>query len=390
MRILLTLTYYAPHVSGLTTHARRLAEGLAARGHRVTVLAARHRRNLPLREELGGVQVVRVPVAWRVSKGSVMPTYLPTLLPLLQAAEVVAINLPSGPTETLLLPLLARLLPRRPVVATYHCDVELPGGAASQLLNRALRLANLLGAALVRRVVAYTRDYAEASPVLRRFPHKLEVIPPPVDIPHPDPQAVAALRHRVAPGGEVIVGLACRLAHEKGIDYLLHALPLLEERLGPVKVAFAGQEAGVIGEDRYYRQLQPLLAGAHQRWVPLGVLDPVQLAAFYAACHVTVLPSVNRTESFGLVQVESMLCGTPVVATDLPGVRVPVRSTGMGLIVPPRDPLSLAAAIAQVVTDRARYVKPRRVVAGHFSLAESLSRYEALLSRLCCSRDRQR
>ncbi len=383
MRILLTLTYYAPHVSGLTAHARRLAEGLAGRGHEVTVLAARHRRDLPLEEKLGGVRVVRVPVAWRVSKGSVMPTYLPTLLPLLRAAQVVAINLPSGPTETLLLPLLARLLPRRPVLATYHCDVELPGGGVSRLLSRALRVANVTAAALVQRIVAYTRDYAETSPVLRRWPGKLEIIPPPVDIPTPDPEAAAALRRRLAPRGEVLVGLACRLAHEKGIDHLLRALPVLEERLGPVRVAFAGQDRGVIGEDRYRRQLRPLLAAAGERWIPLGVLGPAELATFYAACHVTVLPSVNRTESFGLVQVESMLCGTPVVATDLPGVRVPVRWTGMGQIVPPRDPLALAAAIARVVSERNRYVKPRWAVAQHFSLAESLSRYEELCSRLC-------
>ncbi|MBM2851387.1 MAG: hypothetical protein HW418_4329 [Anaerolineales bacterium] len=73
MKILVALTYYRPHVSGLTIYVERLSRALAARGHQVTVLTSQYDRALPLRAELHGVQIVRVPVLMRVSKGVIMP-----------------------------------------------------------------------------------------------------------------------------------------------------------------------------------------------------------------------------------------------------------------------------------------------------------------------------
>jgi len=115
------------------------------------------------------------------------------------------------------------------------------------------------------------------------------------------------------------------------------------------------------------------------------------MAVFYKACDVTILPSINSTESFGLVQVESMLCGTPVVASDLPGVRVPIRTTQMGRIVPPRDARSLADAIVEAIRHRAEYVQPREMIEQHFSLQttvrdhlESVPPFRALLRGIEC------
>ena len=76
VRILSTLTFYHPHWTGLTVVARRLAEGFVARGHSVTVLTSRHEPDLPRHEDLNGVTVVRVPVAGRVSRTVIMPTFL--------------------------------------------------------------------------------------------------------------------------------------------------------------------------------------------------------------------------------------------------------------------------------------------------------------------------
>ena len=75
-RVLIVLTYYRPHVSGLTIYAERLARELAARGHQVTVLTSRYDRSLPKRELVDGVSIIRVPVLTRVSKGVLMPIAL--------------------------------------------------------------------------------------------------------------------------------------------------------------------------------------------------------------------------------------------------------------------------------------------------------------------------
>ncbi len=375
MKVLHALTYYRPHLSGLTIYVERLAETLAARGHEVTVLAARHLPGLARVEWRHGVRIVRAPVVRRVHKGVVSPAFTAEAWRLVRAHDVLNLHLPL--LEAGVLALVARRGARRPVVLTYHCDLALPPGLLNRPIEATMTLMHRLAGRHANRVVTYTRDYAEHSPFVSRYLPKVETVYPPVIVATPDPAGAAALRARLAPRGERVVGFAGRVATEKGIEHLLWALPALEAAVGPVRVAFAGPYEGVVGE-RYYDQLGPLIERFRPQLTFLGPLHGQALADFYAALDCLVLPSVNSTESFGLVQVEAMLCGTPVVASALPGVREPVRVTGMGEIAPIADPAGLAAALARVLRDRARYVRPRAEIAARFDLAATAAFYERL------------
>jgi glycosyltransferase involved in cell wall biosynthesis len=112
------------------------------------------------------------------------------------------------------------------------------------------------------------------------------------------------------------------------------------------------------------------------------VLDPPQMAMFFRACDVTVLPSLNSTESFGLVQIESMLCGTPVVASDLPGVRQPVLSTGMGRIVPRHDAEALATAVLEVLEHKDEMRADTSQLLATYSPDAVAAKYLALFAEL--------
>lgn len=387
MRVLFALTYYRPHVSGLTIYVQRLAEALVAQGHQVTVLTSQYDPALPLQETLHGVRVERVPVAFRISKGAIMPGYLGRALGLLREHDVVSINLPNTPIEAALLPFLARFVIRRPITATYHCDVQLPKGLLNRFVDRIVFLFNMLAGLLVDRFVAYTEDYANHSEILRRFPRKRIIIPPPVLVESPSREAIAAFRAQHAPQGAPLIGHAARFATEKGVEYVLDALPLIRERYPEARVLFAGEYRKVLGEDAYWQRLQPALAEAGEHFQLLGVLGAEQMGVFFSACDVTVLPSINSTESFGLVQVESMLSGTPVVASDLPGVRVPVQSTGMGRIVPIADAQALAQAVIEVLDHHDSYRRPRAEIEQHFSMQHTLGAYQTLWESLMNPRD---
>ncbi|MFL7810397.1 MAG: glycosyltransferase family 4 protein [Anaerolineae bacterium] len=384
MKVLIVLTYYHPHVSGLTIYVQRLAAALADRGHEVTVLTSRYDRSLPQEETIEGVHVVRGPVLFRVSKGVIMPSFPWRAWRLIRAHDVVSIHLPQF--EASLLALLARLA-HRPAVLTYHCDLQLPKGWFNRIVDRVVFGSNYLAGHLAQGTVAYTEDFAQHSPFLSRFLDKVRVVPPPVIMPAPDPGAVEAFRARhVLGSGEgrrPVVGMAARLATEKGVEVLIGAMPRLLQEFPRLKVLFAGQYQDVMGEEAYYARLTPMIeALGDEHWEFLGILKQEEMPPFYAACDVLVVPSLNSTESFGLVQVEAMLCGTPSIASDLPGVRQPPRMTGMGEVTAIGDSHALAEAIARVIRDPAGYSRPRRTIEDMFSLDRTVSGYESLFDTL--------
>jgi len=374
MRVLIVLTYYRPHVSGLTIYVERLADELAKRGHTVTVLTSRHDRSLPAGEESNGVRVVRVPVWARISKGVLMPMPLWALWHG-RRNDAVSIHLPQFDGGFVA---LASRLFRRRTVLTYHCDLRLPAGLLNRVADAVTYVMNFLAARVAHDIVAYTHDYATHSNLLKRFPRKITVVPPPVSMAEPDRGEVARLRAVWGAGDGPVVGIAARLATEKGIEFVVDAMPHVLRRYPGARVVFAGAFEDVVGETHYRNSLTPGIDRLGDRWRFLGVLEPEEMANFFGAIDVLVVSSINSTESFGLVQVEAMLCGTPVVATDLPGVRQPVSMTGMGVVVTPGDADAIAGGIERVLADNAGYLRPRSEIEELFDIDATVDAYEQL------------
>jgi glycosyltransferase involved in cell wall biosynthesis len=201
------------------------------------------------------------------------------------------------------------------------------------------------------------------------------VIPPFVDVPKPNPERVRELRREWSPAGGPILGFAGRFVEEKRPDLLIRSLEVVNRAFPDARIVFAGQHQ--IPYESYWPRHQPLVDRYRDQLVFLGIVPSAQaMADFYAACDVLALPS--DTECFGLAQVEAMLCGTPVVMTDTPGGRVPVQLTGMGKIVPCNDWRALGEGIVEVLRDRERFARPAAEIGRHFSVEETVSRYEEL------------
>ncbi len=377
MKIFIALTYYRPHVSGLTIYVERLAAALAGRGHSVTVLTSRYDPLLPAQELIEGVRVVRAPVALRVSKGVIMPGFGNIARALLREADVASIHLPQ--LDAAGLAFSAKYVTGTPVVLTYHCDLKLPSGPFNRLVDRVVYLANFAAATLADRIVAYTEDYATHSPLLRRFKAKWAVIRPPVVLPPTQPRADVEFARRWGLERDCpVIGFVARLAAEKGVEVLVEAMPRILAEFPRARVLFAGQHRDVLGEEAYAERLAPMIEQLGDHWTFTGVLNQQELTAFYPNCDVLVLPSLNSTESFGLVQVEAMLHGTPAVASNLPGVRVPVQLTGMGEIAPIGDAAGLAEAVLRILRDGDRYRRPRAEIEALFDLDQTVTAYERL------------
>lgn len=380
MRILIGLTYYRPHYSGLTIYTERLAQALVKLGHQVTVLTSRFSPELPEREEQHGVQVVRPKVLFRLSKGVIMPQMPAWGWRMIRDADVVNLHLPQ--MDAAYLSWMAQWM-HKPVVTTYHCDLILPKGLVHQVANLGSHLANHLTARASDVIVHNTRDYAEHSPFLKQYLAKLCVVPTPVELRQAADADISDLRQKfhIEPG-QRIIGMVARLATEKGVEYLIEALPVILEKHPNARVLFVGQYQNVLGEELYARKLAPMIARLGEHWSFLGLLTPVELSAFFKTCEVTVLPSLNATESFGIVQVESMISGAPVVASDMPGVRCPVQESGMGLIVPTRDAQALADAVIKVLNQPQKYVGDAEKVRQRYAADTIARQYEELFKEL--------
>lgn len=380
MRILNSLYYYRPHYSGLTVYTERLARHLAARGNDVTVLTSRYDPELPAEDRVDGVYIKRLPVMLKISKGPIMPTLLVQALRLLKRVDILHLHVPQ--LDAAPLALLGRLY-GVPVVLTYHCDLSLPVSILNRIAGLMSNIANRISVSLADVVVVNTRDYAEDSFTLSNVLHKVEVIPPPIEIPQVSAEREETLKQSLGvKDGQAIIGMAARLASEKGAEYLAQALPIVLESYPRARVLYVGQYKDVLGEEAYGLRLASLLDDLGGHWKFLGILDSEDLSAFFSLCDLTVLPSLNSTESFGMVQVESMLCGTPVVASDLPGVRQPTAVTGMGLTVPSRDPAALAEAIIEILEAPDKYYRPPTEIAAHYASEVVADAYQTLFNTL--------
>lgn len=345
MRVLHLGKYYPPVEGGIETVTSQLARGLTALGARSDVLCAQPRGDMPeLREELEGHTVYRAATPLVAASTPVSPRYVRLLAELAPAYDVLHLHCPN-PLAALALRLVN---PRAKVVVHWHSDV-----IRQVYFNKVYRL--LLGDWLARRadaVIGATRAHIEDSEYAKAFAPKAHIIPFCMDAAPFAPElldqaALARLRERF-PGRKAVFALG-RLISYKGFEHLVDAAALLPAEW----VALIGGTGPLKGE----LEARIRDKGMEGRAVLLGRVEQEELSAHFAFSRVFCLPSVTRAEMFGMVQLEAMACGRPVVSTRIAGSGVPlVNEHGVtGLTVPPGDAGALARAILEIDADEARW-----------------------------------
>lgn len=270
------------------------------------------------------------------------------------------------------------------MLMTHHGDLTMPSGLWNQFVQLTVGRLQDLGAARADRITTHSQDYADHSAYLAPYLHKTVAIYPPFTFPAADRQAAEQWRRSLGLENARVIGFAGRFVEEKGFDYLLQAIPLVRASMPEARFMYAGDTRVVY--ERFYERCRPLVEAERAHIIEVGLIrEPQRMANFYAMCDVVALPS--RTDCFPSVQVEAMLSGTPVVATDIPGAREVVRVTGMGRLVAPRDPAALAQGLIEVLRNREAYLKPTEQIRRIFDPDVSIRSYEALLESLLPGRD---
>ena len=349
----------------MESHLQALCGGLRGRVELEVLVSSDQRRTTE--EVLDSVKVTRVGTLFNLAAAPVCPETVGRIRE--SRADIVHIHWPH-PTAV-----LAYLASghRGRLVLTYHSDIvrqKVLGRLFWPVLRKAMGRADA--------VIVASPNYVESSPVLQRFKGKCRVIPFGIPLGPFDrvaPGEVVRIREQFGP--RIVLGVG-RLIYYKGFEHLIRAMKEVDAHLlivgeGPLRGALEREanEAGVGGRVSF----------------PGHVEDVVP---YYHAADAFALPSVARSEAFGIVQLEAMACRKPVVNTSLDSGVTFVSVDGVtGLTVPPGDARSLARALDRLLRDSvlsAEYGRAARLrVEREFSL-EAMTRrtlrlYDQVMSR---------
>ena len=328
--------FYPPHMGGIETHLQVLCRELQSEIDLEVLVANDGARDEEFWE--GRVKVTRVGTPFSISSAPVCPS-LPAKIRRAKA-DIVHLHLPNPPA---ILALLASGY-RGAVIATYHSDIVRQEKMA-KLFDPILRTFLKRCAA----IVVTSARYRDSSAALAPFVDKCKVVPygiPFAQFGKPDASRVAAIKAQY--GSRLIIS-AGRLIYYKGFEYLIDAMREVDGHLL------------IVGDGPLRRdlELQTARPGLQEKVALLGEIHNDDIAPYYHAADLFALASIARSEAFGIVQLEAMACGKPVVNTNLDsGVPWVSQDSVTGLTVPPKDPLALAEAINKLLDDadlRKRY-----------------------------------
>jgi len=356
--------YWPPHLGGIEHHLAMLASGLAMRpGINVEAIVANEGR-ATVREEIDDVSVTRIGRAFAYASTPVAPGMGSAIRAAARegGSDLFHLMFPYPWGETAW---LAAGSPG-PSVLTYHSDIvrqRLLGAAYRPLMRRVLER--------VDRIIVGSPPMLANSEALAPFAEKCRVVPFGIETERfaPTPETLARAAELRAAHTRPVVLFVGRLIYYKGADVLVRAMAGVDADL--VMIGRGPLEAELLALAR--------AGGVADRVTIVPPVDDVELAAWYRAADVFALPSVARSEAYGLVQLEAHASGTPVVCTDLPTGVPWVNVHGeTGLVVPVGDAAALGAALTRILGDdalRARmgeYARERAVA--DFSVARMVER----------------
>jgi glycosyltransferase involved in cell wall biosynthesis len=366
MNILQTPVRFAS-TGGVETYVRELSSALADQGHNVTVLCAGVQGSrIPLDSRL---RVISLPSRFRLANTDITPSFPARVLA--ECPDIIHTHLPtpwyadwSG---------IASELKKIPLVVGYYNDISGTGvyRHISRTYNR-IFLPRLLRTA--EKIVLLR---AEPVPIpLRQFQDKVVVIPPGIDCTRFAP------REEVVTGDIFFLSVLDRYHEYKGLDVLLRASALVKSRYPGLRIIIGGEGPA---KARYQETVRDL--GLSENVHFAGLIPEDRLAEYYNRTRIFVLPSTDPTlEGFGIVALEAMASGLPVVTTDVPGVAKDLDTERAGIVVRRHDSVGLADALLYLLDhdDERRWMgqRGRSVAAKRYGWASVAKQFEVLYREL--------
>lgn len=314
----------------------------------------------------------------KIGKGRIAPFFVFKSVREIWETEVLNCHLPA--IETGWLVMVAKLFGKKAYL-TPHTDLSFWPGWNNKLVDGLVFASQFIGAKLADGLIPYTKDYAKYSYFLKHFLKKVQPIYPPIKFETKIDKKMDGEIKKKTKERKYIIGFCGRIAKQKGLEVLIESSKYLDKSLGKNNwiVLLAGPKK-VIGEKYFEYLMSKYKKTIEEKFIFLGSFDRDKLATFYRNIDTLVLPSDDRLESFGWVQIEAMSCGTPCVATNLPGMRMPVKKSGGGELFENKNSKDLAQKLIKVLKRGKKYYQKRTDIK-MFDYDRSIDSYEKLFQK---------
>jgi len=340
MKILQTPIRFYPYTGGVENHVYDLSKVHSSLGHEVEVVCAREPKDLPKKEVIDGLKVKRLPYYGKIAKTNIIPS-LPLHLHK-KEFDIIHTHLPT-PWNANFSSFISTIK-NKPLVLTYHNDIIGQGiyDLIAKLYNKTF-LKTLLRNS--DRVIITQQSYIEYSPHLNPFEEKIEIVPNGVDLDRFEPNYEDGK-------GFFFLSVLDRYHKYKGLDVLLRAFKLvLEEVDTTLTVGGSGELL-----DHYKKMARDLDIEDNVRFV--GYIPEEDLPKYYKNSKLFVLPSLSsEQEGFGMVLLEAMASGLPVVTTDVVGVSDEILNRECGIVLDETSVKKISNAIVKVLTQEDKAVR---------------------------------
>jgi glycosyltransferase involved in cell wall biosynthesis len=372
LRLLVVSDFFYPHWTGISKSVFSLTQALADT-FAVKVLTVRFDKQLSKYEQVGKVSILRSDYFVSISRSKYSFAILWDFLRLLSQTDCVLINSPSS--NVVFFSLFAKMSGKK-LLIFHQGDLILPPGFGNKIIEKVFDLSCFISFSLADKVSTYTSDYAKHSRVIKPFLKKFTPMLMPVVLRAKNTTSHLDKIEKLQKEKKIIFGFAGRFVEEKGFDILFRAIPQILEKVPTVHFVIAGQE---MSYEDFFGKNKTLFEQVKNHVTFLGLLDDQGLKSFYQEIDAILVPS--RSDCFNLVQAEAMLCQTPAIVSDIPGLRYLVKESGFGLTFRTESPDALAEAIIQFTKEKSEIMKHESKLRELLDMKKIIERAEEFIEK---------
>ena len=329
-KILIVTDFYNPHTSGVVTYINQVIYALKKLNFSITILTSLHSKSLKKEEIVEGIKIIRCKPTLKISRGYYSIDLVLNYFKIYRSYDYVNIHFPL----TEVFPILFTF--NKKTIFNYHC---LPSSSvAYKFIDLYFYIFGLISSLMSKKIIVLSKDY-----FLNIFAHKL-LKDKVCEIP---PYIVQNKIHKNKKNkSKITIGYLGRICQEKGLENLLEVSKILQIN----NVAHKIQIGGELNDKRFKKYISNILHKSknNKNIVFLNKIQENEKINFFNQLDVFVLPSINSFEAFGIVQLEAMSCGIPVVASNIKGVRSIVKKTKNGFLFEKNNSKQLANKIIKI------------------------------------------